>query len=39
MMLLEDAVAEVIGLTTDGATINRTMYNNLGISSKKEIPQ
>lgn len=35
-MLLEDAGAEVIGLTTDGATTNRTMWNNLGISGKKK---
>lgn len=36
IMLLEDAGTEVIGLKTDGATTNRTMWNNLGISGKKK---
>lgn len=34
IMLLEDAGAEVVGLTTDGASSNRTMWNQLGISGK-----
>jgi len=33
-MLLEDARAEVVGLTNDGASSNRTMQNQLGISGK-----
>jgi len=35
-MLLENAGAEVIGLTTDVATTNRTMWYNLGISGKNK---
>lgn len=33
-MLLEDAGAQVLGLTTNGASTNRSMWNNLGISGK-----
>lgn len=33
-MLLENAGAQVLGLTSDGASTNRTMWNNLGISGK-----
>lgn len=33
-MLLEDAGPQVLGLTTDGASTNRTMWNNLGILGK-----
>jgi len=34
IMLLENAGAQVLGLTTDGTRTNRTMWNNLGISGK-----
>jgi len=34
IMLLENAGAQVLGLTTDGANTNKTMWNNLGISGK-----
>lgn len=33
-MLLEDAGAQGLGLTTYGASRNRTTWNNLGISGK-----
>jgi len=32
--IMLDAEADVLGLTTDGASTNRTMWNNLGISGK-----
>lgn len=34
-MLLKNAGAEIVGLTLDGATTNRTMWKNLGIDGKK----
>ncbi|XP_025405488.1 uncharacterized protein LOC112679789, partial [Sipha flava] len=34
-LLIEDSGGEVIGLTSDGASTNRTMWSSLGISAKK----
>lgn len=34
IMLLEESGAEVMGLTTDGASFNRTMWSQLGINGK-----
>lgn len=34
ILLLENAGVEVVGLTSDGASTNRTMWASLGISGK-----
>jgi len=34
ILLLEDAGVQVIGITGDGASTNRTMWNILGVSGK-----
>jgi len=34
IILLENAEVEVVGLTSDGASTNRTMWTSLGISGK-----
>ncbi|KAF0750370.1 THAP-type domain-containing protein, partial [Aphis craccivora] len=36
IMLMENAGGQVVGLTTDGASTNRTMWGHLGISAKLE---
>lgn len=36
IILLENVGAKVVGLTSDGATTNRTLWKELGISVKKE---
>lgn len=34
MLLLEDAGVQVLGITGDGASTNRSMWNMLGVSGK-----
>ncbi|XP_060855841.1 uncharacterized protein LOC132933592 [Metopolophium dirhodum] len=36
ILLMEDAGAHVVGITCDGASTNRTMWNSLGVSAKKD---
>ncbi|CAH1720618.1 unnamed protein product [Aphis gossypii] len=36
ILLMEDAGAHVVGITCDGASTNRTMWNSLGVSAKKQ---
>jgi len=31
ILLIEDSGGEVVGLTSDGASTNRTMWNSLGV--------
>lgn len=31
ILLIEDSGGEVVGLTSDGASSNRTMWNSLGV--------
>jgi len=34
-MLLEDSGLQVVALTSDGASTNKTMYKMLGVSGKR----
>lgn len=36
ILLLENAGVQVIGITSDGASTNRTLWSELGVSGKLE---